>query len=95
VSQRPGIIELLTLECCEITRLVSEGLDRQLPLAQRLAVKVHMLYCTACRRYRGQLRALGEAIRRLSQALDDEQLAALPHLSPQARERIQRAISGR
>ncbi len=32
----------------QVAKLVSEGLDRQL----RMRVRLHVLMCTACRRYR-------------------------------------------
>src|SRR5690349_7818481 len=78
--------------CREITRLQSDALDRNLPLFKRTAVRLHLLICSWCRRY-------GKHIRFLRQAMHEhpEQLceATSQGLSPDARERLKRALSGR
>lgn len=50
--------------CREVHLLVIEGQDRKLGFAERLAVRVHLLLCTACRRFDGQMTLLREAFRR-------------------------------
>jgi hypothetical protein len=77
------------LSCKEISELVSDSLDRDLPWYQRLQVRVHLLMCRLCSRFRRHLLLLRQAARQLP--LED---AAEPgaSLSPEARERIKRAI---
>ncbi len=41
--------------CAQVTRLVSESMDRQISLAERVKVLAHFLVCVWCRRYRDQL----------------------------------------
>ncbi len=58
------IKQILALRCDESTRLISEGLDRDLPFGERLAVRLHAVSCGPCRRYRKQLALLREAFKR-------------------------------
>jgi len=44
------------LVCRDVTELVSDYLERTLPLRGRLAVRLHLLRCDACRRYIDQMR---------------------------------------
>ncbi|MBI2306776.1 MAG: zf-HC2 domain-containing protein [Rhodocyclales bacterium] len=50
--------------CKEVHRLVIEGQDRRLPLSQRIAVRMHLLLCDACRRFEAQMELLRQALRR-------------------------------
>lgn len=56
------------LSCRETTRLVSQGLDRELAFGERVALRVHFAYCTGCRRTRRQMEFLRRALRRLAEA---------------------------
>ncbi len=47
--------------CREVTRLVLMAEDTTLPLAQRLAVRFHMLICKACPRFAEQLALMRRA----------------------------------
>ncbi|MDZ8118218.1 zf-HC2 domain-containing protein [Pontiella agarivorans] len=47
--------------CKEISTLVSESLDRELSLRERMAMRVHLMMCSLCRTYSrqiGQLRSI-------------------------------------
>ncbi len=46
------------LSCKDVTRLVSESLDRDLPWYRRLGVWFHLMMCKYCSRYSRQLHAL-------------------------------------
>lgn len=50
--------------CKEVHRLVIEGQDRKLSLLERIAVRVHLMMCGACRRFEAQMDLLREAVRR-------------------------------
>ena len=45
----------LTPSCDVITEKISESLDRKLSLKERLQIKVHLMYCKYCLRYRDQI----------------------------------------
>lgn len=49
--------------CGEVTRLVSESLDRRLPFYQRMGIRMHLSMCKFCSRYSKQLRLLREVMR--------------------------------
>ncbi len=76
--------------CKEITRMVSEALDRELPFYQRIGIRMHLLMCKLCSRYRRQLLLLRETIR--LQAASSEDIESAIVLPPGARERIKRSI---
>jgi hypothetical protein len=80
------------LSCKDVTRLVSESMDRSLPLGKRVGVHLHLLICRFCERYRRQLLLLRETARHL--ALSGEMPGEpLPEsLSPEARDRIRRSL---
>jgi hypothetical protein len=81
------------LSCKEITRLASESLDRPLPLRQHIAVWWHLQLCQLCNRFRRQLLFLRVAVRRHPERLDYSDSPCPPPLSPEARERIKRALT--
>lgn len=52
------------LTCKDIARLVSDDLDRKLPLRQRLGLRLHLMMCGACSTYRRQVTQLHRLFRR-------------------------------
>ena len=56
----------LKLTCKEAHRLVSEGMDRDLGLLERLRVRMHLAVCEACTNFNGQMVLLRQAARRLT-----------------------------
>lgn len=58
-------LRVLNLPCREQAKLHSLELDGQLTPPERLAVKLHALYCLSCRRNRRQFRLLREMTRSL------------------------------
>jgi hypothetical protein len=69
--------------CRHASRLISDGLDCSLSLAQRLCLGVHLLACPPCQRFR---RAARWWQRALGSALADVRLPA------DARDRIRLAL---
>ena len=80
----------LMYNCKEVTRMVSESLDRKLPLHQRMGIRVHLFMCKFCSRYRRQLLILREAMR--LQARYGEDTGTPITLPPEARKRIKRSF---
>jgi hypothetical protein len=79
------------LSCEEVTRLVSESLDRELSLRQRVSTKIHFMMCRLCSRYNKQLAGLREAFR--LHAMREEDVDIYPaSLSSEARERIKQSL---
>ncbi|ACB67959.1 MULTISPECIES: zf-HC2 domain-containing protein [Burkholderia] len=52
---------MLPGKCRDVTRLLSDALDRSLTLHERLQVRVHLPACSGCRAYRGQIAMLRTA----------------------------------
>jgi hypothetical protein len=59
------------LSCKEVTRLVSQGLDRELAFGERMALRAHFAICQGCRDVNRQLSFLRSAMQRLSAAEDE------------------------
>jgi hypothetical protein len=78
--------------CQEVSRLASESMDRPLPIRRRFSVRLHLLMCSLCARFRRQIGFLRDAARSFSEASEDDQLFANARLSPQARARIKEAL---
>jgi hypothetical protein len=82
------------LSCRETTQLISESMERKLPLRRRMAVAAHLLMCRFCSRYRKQLRFMEKAVDHL---VESEKEGSPPErtdtrLSPEARERIKQSL---
>jgi Putative zinc-finger len=56
----------MILTCKEATHLVSRGLDRRLGLAERLALRLHLLICDGCTNFSKQVTFLRRALSRLA-----------------------------
>jgi len=56
----------MMLSCKEATQLVSQGLDRRLGFAERVALRLHLLICNGCTEFRKQTAFLRQAMKRLA-----------------------------
>jgi predicted anti-sigma-YlaC factor YlaD len=90
-----AIWRLLNMPCEGMSRLSSESLDRELGRLERFALRSHLLYCTACRRYRRQLELLRCAMRRLASDAESGDNSPGPGLPVDVRERIKQALKSR
>ena len=81
----------LAMPCREATRAQSEEIDHTLPAAKRFGLRLHLLYCNACRRYGQHLRFLHDSARQHG----DKLTAASPqNLSDAAKSRIKEKLRG-
>ena len=55
----------MMLPCKEVTRLVSQGLDRRLPFGRRVALRVHLAICDGCTNFSKQMAFLRKAVQEL------------------------------
>ena len=80
------------LSCKDTTLLISESMDRTLPLGRRLAKRLHLLMCVLCARYERQLFMMREVLQRAG--ADEDPLGPDEiTLSPEAKERIKKALN--
>lgn len=49
--------------CKQTTGKISESMDRQLPLSQRMGIRFHLMMCKLCTRYQKQLLFIRETLR--------------------------------
>lgn len=77
---------LFGLSCKDITRLVSESMDRTLPLTQRIKIRIHLGMCKYCARFEKQVRLLRTVFQK------HEKVPSEAVLSAKARERIRHAL---
>jgi anti-sigma factor RsiW len=62
---------ILRRSCREAARLITARLDGPLPLADRLALRLHLMACEACPRFDRQMRWLHTAMGRWRKAADE------------------------
>ena len=85
-------IALAMLRCREISKLVSESMERDLPLGQRLEVWMHLMMCRLCSGFARHLRLLRRAARENPERLGPDESAPEARLPEEARERIKTAL---
>jgi len=85
---------LLNLPCEGMSRLASESLDRDLGRLEWVALRSHLLYCAACRRFQRQIKLLWCAMRQLASRVEAGEPSPGTGLPDEVRERIKRALKG-
>ena len=55
----------MMLTCKEVSRLVSQGLDRRLGFGERIALLVHLSICEGCSNFSKQVAFLRKAVARI------------------------------
>jgi predicted anti-sigma-YlaC factor YlaD len=86
------IWRLLNLPCREMTRLASASLEGNLSRLERIALKTHLLYCIACRRYFRQMLFVRRAVRRIVEHVETGATLPGPGLPDDVRARIKQAL---
>jgi hypothetical protein len=79
----------LTPHCHDITRLLSESMERPLPLRTRVLIRLHFSICVWCERYARHLKYLRKYSCEFSEKGCEH---GEPTLTPGARERLNRAL---
>jgi hypothetical protein len=80
------------LSCKDVTRLISESMDRTLPLGKRIGVRLHLLICKFCARYERQPLLIRETVRHLAATQERPGEPYGETLTEKARERIRRSL---
>src|SRR5437870_12129892 len=79
-----------TPKCNEMVRILSQSMDKPMPLRMRIKKRVHFLICCWCQRYEEQLRYLRKTARSFPEHADE---ASDAPFSAEARERIRRRLA--
>jgi hypothetical protein len=53
----------IRISCKDASRLISQLQDGDIPLRQRLRIRLHLMLCDACTRFDQQVRFLRKALR--------------------------------
>jgi len=77
------------ITCKQATQLISEKLDRDLGLWQRLSLKFHLFLCRYCRKYARQLDFLRSVCTQLDQHIECNDQHSL---SPESKQKLKAAI---
>jgi Putative zinc-finger len=83
---------LLTLSCDGASRLISEQMDRDLTLIERMALRLHALGCRSCPRFMRHLWLLRTLLRQREESLVEFIQIEGIKLSDQAQTRIHQAL---
>ena len=59
----------INLDCEDVSRLISQGLDEDLPAGDRARMRLHFVMCQTCRNVDEQMQFIRRAVRKLG---DDE-----------------------
>ena len=83
---------LRTLPTCQETvQTISQSMERELRLGERIKLKVHLWICAWCQWYLEHLQLIRDTARAKGEELPD--LSSGPSLSDEARERIRRRLT--
>ena len=77
--------------CKEVSKKVSDSMDKSLPLYQRMFIRMHIMMCKYCSRFKKQLLMLRK-LSRISE-LPAEGIDASLSLSAEAKARMKKAIT--
>jgi hypothetical protein len=76
-----------------MSRLASESLDRDLGRMEWVALRSHLLYCAACRRFQRQIKLLRCAMRQLATDVEAEDTSPGTVLPDEVRARTKHALN--
>lgn len=80
------------LSCKDATRLISQSMDASLPVGKRIGLRLHLLICRFCLRYKQQLLRIRETLRDFDVAAGRHGGRAGETLSEEARARIRKSL---
>ncbi len=55
----------LKLDCKDVSRLISDGQDQELPAAERAKLRLHFVICQTCRNVDEQMQFIRRAMKKL------------------------------
>ena len=90
-------MKFFMMKCEEASKLVSEKMDRELTLSEKMGLKLHLFLCSMCRTVTRQLAFIKRASRHLGGSEEDSVLAQGgcldDTLTADARARIKNVLS--
>lgn len=80
------------LSCKDASRLISQSLDRRLTWYERFGLRVHLMICDVCSRFRKQVKLIRAAVQRMTRQIEQDEHLVLSHA---AKTRIADAIKSK
>lgn len=80
--------------CQQTVEKISQSMERELTLRERIDLKLHLWICAWCQWYLEHLHIIRDAARAKGAESPDLSSAPSPPLSSEARERIKRKLAG-
>ena len=80
------------MSCKEVSRLLSESMERKLSFWERVGLRFHTSMCKLCKGFSNDLQQLSEAARRHAEDIESDAADSDAALSAESRERIKRAL---
>jgi len=84
----------ITPRCTDVTGLVSESMDRMLPISTRIKLRLNLMIRKGCAQYRQQLLNIRQALQRPASPFQGQRQVE-PPLSPAAQARLKEALRTR
>ena len=78
-----------TPTCPEVIRILSLGMEKELPLLTRMKLRIHFLMCSFCQRYMKQLKYIRQVSREFPDKIGEISDATLP---AEAKQRLKEAL---
>jgi len=66
------------MDCKQASKVISQSLDRKLTLRERIALKLHLFICDACKHFNHQLLTLRTSFKHLSASVENDTLIQMP-----------------
>ena len=89
------LLDKITPSCEIITQKISRSMDEPLTWKERIQVRLHLMACVLCTRYREQLLAMRKMIQNGIGELEEEQLSPESGLSTDAKDRMKEQLSNK
>ncbi len=80
------------MNCKEVSRLLSESMERKLSLSERVGLWFHLSMCKLCKGFSKDLQQLREAARRHAEDVVNEAWDSDAALTGEARKRMKRVL---
>ncbi len=69
------------LDCKKSSQLISQSLDRNLTLRERVALKLHLFICNKCRQFSQHLETMRVAIKTMLSAIESNNSIEMPSVT--------------
>jgi len=76
--------------CKQVTGMISESMDRELPFSKRMGIRFHLMMCKLCTRFQSQLRLIRKILRSDSESEKSSDTSLV--LSSEGRKRIKKNL---